>query len=211
MTTPAILERPAYDSPDWIEDEAARNPYIMRGDVVFIRLTLGGVGACDLADWGLIRGKRWCANKIRKSTYAVSTVPRSNPVNGRQFKMHRDICGPGDFFFVDHRNGDGLDNRRLNLRICTNAENQCNRSRLAANNSSGYMGVSWAAAHKKWRANLIFGKGQRWTEFFDCKTAAAKARDLKAIELHGDFASLNFPRSDYEIAQPAIIAVQQSA
>ena len=98
---------------------------------------------------------------------------------------------------TDHINGDGLDNRKQNLRICTHAENLRNR-RLGKNNTSGYKGVSWHKLHKLWYAHISHNKKLMSLGYFKDKEEAAKAYDRKAIELFGEFAKLNFPIEDYQ-------------
>ena len=96
---------------------------------------------------------------------------------------------------VDHINGNVLDNRKCNLRLCTRAENARNVKK-SKSNTSGYIGVS--KEYKKWLACVTLnGKAYRVGRFED-KVEAARARDRKAIELHGEFAKLNFPIEDYK-------------
>jgi ribosomal protein S14 len=93
---------------------------------------------------------------------------------------------------VDHINHNRLDNRRNNLRIATRAENQANVS-LKSTNTSGYKGVSFCKQTKKWRASIGKGKLQITIGRYDTREDAAKAYDIKAIELQGEFACLNYP------------------
>jgi len=96
---------------------------------------------------------------------------------------------------VDHINGNVLDNRKGNLRLCTRAENARNLKK-SKSNTSGYIGVSKLG--KKWQAQLRFNGKRYYLGVFEDKVGAAKVRDRKAIELHGEFAKLNFPREEYE-------------
>ena len=93
---------------------------------------------------------------------------------------------------VDHIDGNGLNNRKSNLRICTKAQNVHN-SRPRTNTSSKYKGVFWNKANKKWSATIH--KGDKWTYIggFDDEKEAARAYDRKAAEFFGEFAYLNFP------------------
>lgn len=112
--------------------------------------------------------------------------------------MHRFLFGlqsfeptvkPGRWPLVDHRNGNGLDNRRSNLRLATQAQNMSNRGR-PTNNTSGYKGVS-AGRLGGWRA-YITSRGKRLDiGTFASKEEAAEAYNAKALELHGEFARLN--------------------
>lgn len=96
---------------------------------------------------------------------------------------------------VDHKNGNTLDCRRSNLRICTNAQNNQNKKKHR-DNISGYKGVSffrWGNRSKRWKAN-IFAHGKHYRMgYFHTAKEAAKAYDIMALKLHGEYASLNFP------------------
>ncbi len=94
--------------------------------------------------------------------------------------------------FVDHINNNPLDNRRSNLRIATNSENQSNRERLNTNNFSGFRGVSWHKLNSKWQARIRHQRKFIQLGYFDTPESAARAYDLKAVELFGDFAAINF-------------------
>jgi hypothetical protein len=109
---------------------------------------------------------------------------------GRGIHMHRLIMDCPSSLQVDHINLDTLDNRKCNLRLCTNAQNQHN-TQLRKDNTSGYKGVSWQVY--KWTAGLkIEGKRVHLGYYF-CLIKAAKAYDKAAKEAYGEFARLNFP------------------
>ena len=92
---------------------------------------------------------------------------------------------------VDHINGDTLDDRKCNLRLCTASQNSQNRSK-EKRNTSGFKGVSWDRRNKKWRAMIGHNNKMYYMGLFTDKIDAAKAYDQKAKELHGEFACLNF-------------------
>jgi hypothetical protein len=105
--------------------------------------------------------------------------------------MHHEILGKVAGLEVDHINGDPRDNRRSNLRFVTKAQNQMNRTSVAA--SSGFKGVvrnkkGWAASINK-RANGVKTRYHLGT--FKTPEEAAKAYDRAAIELFGEFAKTN--------------------
>lgn len=110
----------------------------------------------------------------------------------KHIKMHRQIMNPPSGMMVDHINGDKLDNRRSNLRVCTAAENSRNQ-RVHSNNTSGFKGVHWDGSHKKWRALIKFEGKKFYAGRFSDVIDAARAYDAKARELFGQFARLNFP------------------
>ena len=77
---------------------------------------------------------------------------------------------------IDHKNRDGLDNRRSsNLRFATHSENQLNRRPLFANNTTGYAGVYYHKATGRWRAHKDFNKRTFWLGYFDTAEEAAEA------------------------------------
>lgn len=107
----------------------------------------------------------------------------------KQIKMHRLITNAPDGMFVDHINGNGLDNRRSNLRICTREENGRNR-KLYINSTTGFKGVQFRG-EKKYRARVSFDGRRIHLGYFETAIDAAKAYNAAAIKYHGDFARLN--------------------
>lgn len=89
---------------------------------------------------------------------------------------------------VDHINGNKLDNRKSNLRICTDAENARNSSKKSGN----FKGVQWRSDKHKFRARIMDNGKEIFIGYFTNEIEAAKAYDTKAKELFGEFARLNF-------------------
>ena len=142
----------------------------------------------DDADYvWLADGSRWFAAEKRNKIYAVRGVFRDGKKTTE--KMHRVIIQSPPGFEVDHRNGDGLDNQRDNLRICTVNQNQYNRG-PQKNNTSGYKGVSFSKRNKKWRADIKFNMRKISLGYFTSAKEAANAYALAAVSLHGEFARL---------------------
>jgi len=108
---------------------------------------------------------------------------------GKFVYMHRMIMRPRKSYVVDHIDGNGLNNRRCNLRVCTRAQNQANaRPRGGA---SQFIGVY---RHRdRWLARATRRGKCYHVGIFKDEVEAAKARDRKAYELHGEYAYLNFP------------------
>lgn len=93
---------------------------------------------------------------------------------------------------VDHINGDGLDCRRGNLRLCTSQGNNQNRRKTKAY-TSRFKGVSLDRSRNQWRATIKLNRKLKYLGRFESQRAAAHAYDIAAIKLFGEFARLNFP------------------
>lgn len=105
--------------------------------------------------------------------------------------MHRFIMKPPKDKLIDHKNMDGLDNRKSNLRICGKRENAINTA-LRKNNKSGYTGVHHnTKSTPPWRVNLKENGKQVCVGYFYDVKEAAKAYNEKAKELYGEYARLN--------------------
>ena len=155
-----------------------------------IKLTNGYEAFIDDSDFDKINKYKWYGNG--NGTDLIYAKRKTRKSEGRKEKlttMHRQIMNYPDGKHVDHRNHNGLDNRRCNLRICTNTENMFNRRRL--NSKSGFLGVTWFKRLKKWRASIHLTIG-----YFDSKEEAAKAYDQAARKLFGEFANLNFKNNE---------------
>jgi hypothetical protein len=109
--------------------------------------------------------------------------------------MHRIVMETPEGSFTDHIDGNGLNNTRNNLRICTKHQNQMNR-RLPTTNKTGYKGVSVYRSKRKkflWRSEIQMNRKTIYLGLYFCLIKAAKAYDEAAKELFGEFAKLNFP------------------
>lgn len=156
-----------------------------------IPLSQGLFATVDDDDYEYLAQFKWYATRLRNVCYAVRHSPK---VKGKQFpliKMHRVVANAPDGLSIDHINGDGLDNRKINLRVCTTVENGRNRGKQK-DNTSGYKGVTWHKRHKKWYAQIkADGRNHFLGHFYD-PIDAALAYDKAARELHGEFAKTNF-------------------
>ncbi|WP_434439746.1 HNH endonuclease [Lentzea sp. E54] len=155
-----------------------------------LQLTRGYAALVDESDWDRVSQIKWQALVLRNTVYGVRTV-RHEGKQGTQY-LHRFLLDAPKGLEVDHIDGNGLNNRRSNLRLGTRAENRRNRQRQRPG-PSGYVGVHWNARLGKWCAQIrIDGKRKHLGYFID-PAQAARVRDAAAIELHGEFAWLNFP------------------
>lgn len=105
--------------------------------------------------------------------------------------MHRVIMNAGPGQFVDHINGNGLDNRKCNLRLCTNAENLHNQGPRRNKQSSRYKGVCRRRRSGRYEVNIRCGDRSYWVGSFTDEVEAARAYNARAIEVFGEFAWLN--------------------
>lgn len=111
-------------------------------------------------------------------------------INGEVVRMHRLITNCGTNFEVDHINGNTLDNRKSNLRVCSHKENSRN-VKIPSHNTTGYKGVSFNKKRNKYRAYIKYEQKQIHLGYFLDKKEAALAYNKKAVELFGDFFKLN--------------------
>jgi hypothetical protein len=125
---------------------------------------------------------------INSEGYAIREV--WNGGNKIRLRMHREITNAPEGMDVDHINGDRVDNRRENLRLCTRSENLMN-SRKRDNKSSKYKGVSFFKPVKMWRAYYQLNGRQKTIGYFRDEICAALAYNEAAIATYGEFARLN--------------------
>src|ERR1700685_1864374 len=115
----------------------------------FIPLTQGKVAMVDDADYEWLAQWKWFAIFDHGNWYAVRNVRKPDGTQ-TPLRMHRVLLGLTDLKIeVDHRDGNGLNNQRHNLRIATHGQNMCNRS-MQKNNISGVRGVCWHKDAGKW-------------------------------------------------------------
>jgi hypothetical protein len=152
-----------------------------------IPLTQGLVALVDDNDFEELSKFKWHAKKDRNTYYANRTIGR------KTVKMHRVILGLNSRYQQgDHKDGDGLNNQRHNLRVVTRRRNGANR-RKHATCSSKFKGVYLDKG--KWRARLGLNKKKIELGYFVDETCAAKAYDVAAKQHFGEYACLNFPAS----------------
>jgi hypothetical protein len=155
-----------------------------------IPLTQGKFALVDDEDFEYLNQFKWCADKIGIKWYCGRNIVIGT--NKKFIRMHRIILGLeiGDGKHTDHIDGNGLNNQRSNLRICTNAENRYNQKKKQG--SSIYKCVSWNKKTMKWISKITFKGKQIYLGSFNIEEDAAKAYDKKAMELFGEFARTNF-------------------
>lgn len=154
-----------------------------------IDLTRGCFTEIDVADLALVAGYSWVASLKRDRMYAMCYAGRGADGKKRYVYMHRLIINAGVGQEVDHVNGDGLDNRRINLRIASRSQNAANHR--GHGGTSRYKGVNWHKQRQRWVANIKHCDQRQYLGLFDSEEGAALAYDEAAARLHGEFAFLN--------------------
>jgi len=161
----------------------------------FVELSSGYVTAVDSADYERVSAHKWCAKPGPTRSdgtaviYAIRSVDRQGGGKTTQ-GLHRFIMGTPEGMETDHINGNGLDNRKCNLRICTTAENQRNQ-RAQTGRSSIYKGVTWNKRGSVWAAQMNSRGGTLHLGSFKVETDAARAYNIAAIARYGEFAKVN--------------------
>ena len=150
------------------------------------------VALVDEEDYELVMTRKWhlLAGKRPDTVYAATSF-RYPDGGSSKIKMNTFITGWQRM--TDHINGDGLDNRRSNLRPATDTQNQGNR-KPTYGKSSRYKGVSRVAGGK-WRASIMSDYKSRNLGHFRTEIEAALVYDAAAREVFGEFAWPNFPDS----------------
>ena len=155
-----------------------------------LALYSGGIAAVDDEDFEAVSQYRWRLHqpshpRTRSARYAVATI------DGRRVYLHLWLWARWGMLpvpIVEHRNTDGLDCTRINLRAATVAQNNRNRGKLRTN-KTGYKGVRKVGS--RYRAEITVDNTRRHLGYFTNPIEAARAHDAAAREHHGEFASLN--------------------
>jgi hypothetical protein len=155
-----------------------------------ITLTKGYRAIVDDDDYEWLSQFKWHAAIRKSKVYAARSVSPSNGLRSMVY-MHRAIIGMNDVE-VDHRDADGLNNARKNLRTATRAQN--NHNRLKIGGTSQYKGVSHSYRGDRWYAHIHADNKTMFLGSFATEIEAAKAYDAMAIKIQGVFARPNFPQ-----------------
>ncbi|CAN7312189.1 HNH endonuclease [Phenylobacterium sp. LjRoot164] len=161
------------------------SPRLVRieGDIAYVPLTKGYEAIIDASDASLVSDRSWYAQESRTGVYAA----RSQTIEGRQkcVLMHRVLLAAPDEMEVDHCDGDGLNNRRANLRLATRLQNQGNRPA----NRSNRLGVKGVRAHQgRYMAEITVSGRSTFLGSFDTIEEASAAYAQAANTRFGEFA-----------------------
>jgi hypothetical protein len=154
--------------------------------MIKIPLTQGRFALINDEDALKVLPYKW---RVIQNRYVVGRLGGSS--KNHEVRLHRLIMDAPTNMDVDHKNHDGFDNQKSNLRICTTSQNLANQRPQKRKLTSKYKGVSWGSQRKKWQAAIKqFGK-KIFIGRFDDEKKAAKAYNDMAMKLFGEFAYLN--------------------
>lgn len=151
----------------------------------------GTIIMVDKSDYDFINQFKWWSQKDKRinrtSVYTQVTTGKNENRKYVRFLLHHLLLGkPPEGMVVDHINGNPLDNRRNNLRICSSSQNNMNR-KISIRNKSGYKGVSWSQSTNKWKAKITVNKKCLTIGYFENKIEAKKAYDEAGKKYFGEF------------------------
>ena len=147
-----------------------------------LKLSSGDLALVDNEDFELVAQYTWFLFVSRGHPYVCAWV------EGQRVFLHRFITQAPKGVYVDHKDGDGLNNRRANLRRATQGQNAANQ-RLSKANTSGFKGVSRNG--RNWLAQTKVGGKYMYLGTYRTPEEAAQAYDATVIELHGPYARTN--------------------
>jgi|ERR1044072_5227717 hypothetical protein len=152
-----------------------------------ILLSKGYRALVDDEDYEFINQWKWC---YLSTGYAVR-----EDKNSKMLLMHRIVARTPKGKVTDHINGNKLDNRKSNLRVCTSAQNIAYTKKRNGNPASVYKGVSLDKRRGYWNAEIWHNYKKYYLGAFKEERHAAMAWDIAARDLKGSFAYLNFPNA----------------
>jgi hypothetical protein len=155
-----------------------------------IQLTKGQVAIVDDNMYDYLNQWKWQASEQKNGKFYAQRKIKVNSLR-KCIMMHRLIVNNTDIkLHTDHINGITLDNRKINLRICTNSQNQMNK-KVQINNKNGLKGVSFNKEKKKYEVSITIKGNKIFLGYYFNPIDAAKAYNEAAIKYFGEFANLN--------------------
>ncbi len=170
---------------------ALKNQYEILGDHTLVHMRCGKACTISTSTLDIVKPYNWC---VEGTGYVMS---RSG---GKPIKMHRLILSAPKGIYVDHIDGNPLNNTIENLRMCRKQQNEFN-TKIRMDNSSGYKGVSFSKSKRLYRAYINRDGKQYFLGYFLTKEEAAVAYNEAAVVLFGEFARLN------QILNPDLVSV----
>lgn len=162
-----------------------RNKIIIKGLITELFLPGGYIALIDTEDLDKLGNTRWYVLKTKYTNYALS----DNHNTGKHIRLHRLILGYPKSI-IDHKNRNGLDNRKENLRLCSFSQNNANRIKNKTSVTK-YKGVYLCTGGNRWAARVRFNGDIKYMGCFKSEIEAAKAYNDAAIKYFGEFARLN--------------------
>jgi hypothetical protein len=161
-------------------------------NAIKIPLTKGKFALIDAEDYPIVSQWKWSFN----DTYATRGIYLGK-INGKRRSqtqtLHKQLMNTPKGFEIDHANGDQLDNRRKNLRVCTHKQNMANIGKRSDREySSSYKGVTWSKVLGKWLVTASLNGKAKYIGTYNDQIKAANAYDQYAKRTYGEFAKLNF-------------------
>lgn len=152
-----------------------------------IELTKGKFALVDDCDFDRVSAFKWQAAADGNTYYAQMVV------DGHSIRMHRFILGVRRGVGIDHKNRNGLDNRRENIRVATQSQNNHNRpaQKRPWKKHSEYKGLTWAYGPSCWQVRIMVDGRRRLIGYFKDEAEAARAYNAAAREMCGEYALLN--------------------
>jgi hypothetical protein len=164
-----------------------RSRILQDGETAWVELRANAWCIIDASDIPIVANRKWHVwKKPRQCAYAYSTIRKADGCNS-VIQMHRIITAAHTNLNVDHRDGDGLNNRRSNLRVCTPSQNSQNR-KTRKDSKSGVKGVFWDSRREKYLAYIFVLGARKHLGYFTEKSEAARAYETAARTYFGDFA-----------------------
>jgi len=157
-----------------------------------VPLTQGKYAIVDKEDFERLSKCKWQFDHgyAVRSHYIGPHPTKKGQDEKRKVYMHREVVGATKGQTTDHKDGDRLDNRSANLRLCSELQNHQNQ-RKRSDNKSGYKGVSWSKKARKWEAYITVDKKRKYLGLFDRLYQAAEKYNTAAKVYFGEYANLN--------------------
>ena len=157
------------------------------GNTVEIKLNRGFVAIVDEDDFERVNAYKWskCKGKRGKTCYAITNI------NGKKVRLHRFILGMTDpKIEVDHKDANGMNNSKINLRPATRKQNAQNLP-IRENSKTGYKGVCLRKGRTTYQAHIGINGKTKVLGCFNTKEDAARAYNEAALMNYGEFSNLN--------------------
>lgn len=154
-----------------------------------VQLTQGKVALVDDEDYKWLKHHKWQFSST--NGYAVGQLRYDNGTYSEKVLMHRQIMNTPKKLHTDHINGDKLDNRKTNLRVCTPSENYVNRGVCKKRNKSGYKGVYWSERDKRYQVTMRKNSKTHYIGMFEEIDEAITMYDFWVVQMWGEYAQPN--------------------